>query len=391
MTNIYLVEPQYNGVPYIQKAIELNVEPVLVRRRCLEVPEFCKELIEQGRCREILVESIDVPQLADAISNDESYVDSSGILAGNEFVVATVALVANILNKPSVQAKTAWICRDKRLMRIALRRYSPERVCIDALADHHFPIVMKPALGTGSFDVRIVKSRAAVDEYRQSADSHWMESRNSYDRRPGLIAERFISGPEYSVEMFWYENKCLFRSLTKKYKRGNEENFVERAHCCPAHVDETSRMRLLEFAETIASDAGVSIGPCHLELIDSGDGIYLVELAVRQPGDCIPILLQQALGVDLYAAGICSALAKSPERHLTPIMDKASAIIFSFTSAEHERLRKLNFVVQEHRNTGYREVVSNSFDRFGWVMLEHEKRDELQQIVVNSLPIRDRG
>ncbi len=209
-----------------------------------------------------------------------------------------VAIISNQLNLPFHKLETIKKIRDKYLMRDILRKVGLENIqsaSIDSVQDIYkfisgvgFPIILKPRSGLGSIGVEKIESFEEIESaYRRST----IEMGNT-----ALVAEQFITGQEYSAEIFCEKGEYLILSTTHKFK--NPTTFVEQGHFCPANLTEKETRLVSETIPKILKALNIENGACHTEFIISSDGIHIVETHLRVAGDLIPEMVLAVTGID---------------------------------------------------------------------------------------------
>ena len=138
----------------------------------------------------------------------------AGIVTSSEYFVAVVATAAIRLGLPGADPGAVERCRDKRRQRAALAgsgvavpahvpATTPEDAA-SAAAEIGFPVVVKPADGTGSRGVRLCCTAAEVHDHTAGLLARGHDERG----RPtigAVLVEEYVSGPELSVETFGFE------------------------------------------------------------------------------------------------------------------------------------------------------------------------------------------
>src|SRR3989338_10227699 len=78
-----------------------------------------------------------------------------------------------------------------------------------------YPVVLKPSDGGGSELVTLVSNDQELSSAMKAMFA--LEKTSfGFKTRPVFMVEEFISGPEFSVEIFLIDKKIMFVSLTKK-------------------------------------------------------------------------------------------------------------------------------------------------------------------------------
>lgn len=212
-------------------------------------------------------------------------------------------------------------CHDKRAMRERLNDTGVEKTPFRQVADTaelaEFyaevgpPLLLKPSKGRASAGIAVVRSEVDIDQ--AFAISHGATAPRMERSLP--LAERYVDGPEFSVEAITDEGSHYIFAITEKFK--DERTKVELGHVVPARISAAEADQILDHVRTCLTALGIERGITHTEVILGADGPVLVETHLRQAGDQIVELVEAATGVDitelflLQIAGV--SLADHPE------------------------------------------------------------------------------
>jgi predicted ATP-grasp superfamily ATP-dependent carboligase len=175
------------------------------------------------------------------------------------------------------------------------------------LAPLRYPLVIKPAEGISSLGVRLCQDVFAVHEHvALLACDHAGERRISMS--DGVLAEEFLVGPEYCVELF----DGVYVGTLRKLKRAGE-SFIERGYSSELDLEPQVREALIDAAERATRTAGLGWGPVHLDCIVHRSLPHIIDINPRIAGSFICELVKDAYGFDLV-----EALLAKLERRATP-------------------------------------------------------------------------
>jgi biotin carboxylase len=113
-----------------------------------------------------------------------------------------------------------------------------------------------------------------------------------------MLAEHFVDGAEYSVEMLLRGGAELFSNITGKRLFPGPRP-VESAHVVPAEIAPATAAQLTGQTLRLLRAIGFRDGIVHCEWIVSDGEPYLVECAGRMAGDGIIELIENAYAVEL--------------------------------------------------------------------------------------------
>jgi biotin carboxylase len=249
---------------------------------------------------------------ADEFVNAHPDLDPVAVVPLIEYATPFAARLAERYGLPGAGFGAAQILRDKALLRqvsaaagIANPEMSPvsgpEEVA-EFLRRFPGPVVLKPANRQASVGTRVIHDVAEVED--AWAECVTQDEGVFVPDRPmelRMLAERFVSGAEYSVEMLVRDGEPLFTNVTgKKLFPGPRP--VELAHIVPADIPDPLAARLGEQTRRVVAAVGFADGIVHCEWIVSGGVPFLVECAGRFAGDGIIELIQRAYPVELVRA-----------------------------------------------------------------------------------------
>ncbi|HEV2376047.1 MAG TPA: ATP-grasp domain-containing protein [Streptosporangiaceae bacterium] len=228
----------------------------------------------------------------------------TAVLAFAEPHVLGAAWVQHALGLPGPSLVAATASRDKALQRVLLDRTSvpqPEFVIASDFATAQefaagrYPVVVKALRSTGSNGVTLVYDEAGLQAC--VGNEH-------------LLVESFVDGPEYSVEALVRDGHVLFRNYTRKITSGPPE-FVEVGHILPVTFEQPQVVDAM--VAELVTGLGIMTGLVHAEFRVHDGRPYVMETAVRTPGDHIMELLSLAYGEDMFAQVIRVLTGREPK------------------------------------------------------------------------------
>jgi S-sulfo-L-cysteine synthase (3-phospho-L-serine-dependent) len=238
-----------------------------------------------------------------------------GVTSSSEYFIATAAEAARALGLPHPAPECVRACRDKYAQRVTLSaagvscpRFAAARTPAEAAraaARVGYPVVIKPASGTGSIAVRLCHTdaevRAAVADALAAPDP-------ALPPQDTVLVEEYLTGAEYSAELI--DDQVV--GVTGKLL-GGEPYFVEIGHDFPAPVGDAQRSAIGALAVAAVRALGLGWGGAHVELRYSAAGeLCVVEVNPRLAGGMIPRAVQEATGIDMIFH-VVAAAAGRPE------------------------------------------------------------------------------
>ncbi len=232
------------------------------------------------------------------------------VAPGVEYAVPAAAALAGLLALPGATDAAAATLRDKLLLREAASRAGvpcPEWTEIRGPGDITSfaaggPVVIKPANRQASVGVNVLDDA----RYAEQAWADMVAARETTqvsDRalHSRYLAERRLSGSEYSVEALVRDGRILFHNVTEKATLGGRHP-VELGHVVPAQLD-AAHVEALRFEmRRLIAAVGFGTGMLHAEWMLTAQGPVLIECAGRAPGDRIVQLIDLAYGTQLFPA-----------------------------------------------------------------------------------------
>jgi biotin carboxylase len=181
-----------------------------------------------------------------------------------------------------------------------------------------YPVLLKPPDGAGSENIVLLRDRSDHD--------FWARTLPAFP----VLAERFVTGPEYSIEAYSTRGAHVIVAITEKTLHPQDGNaFVELGHTIPATVSNEVRTELEEFACAFLDRMDLQWGLTHTEVILTAAGPVVVETHTRNGGDRITELVQAATGVDLLAVAVAiRARATVPASLSLPSSTGGAAVRF---------------------------------------------------------------
>jgi biotin carboxylase len=306
---LLLVGAGVMGRGYVLAARDMGI-PVTLVESAARVEEY------RGLVTEIMTTtgSTDHHWIQAAVTAAESCRPTAALAFAEPHVLGA-AWVQQAFGLPGPSLAAASASRDKALQRVLLDRTKvpqPEFAIVSdfsaarEFATGRYPVVVKALRSTGSHGVALVHDEA---ELRASVGHEQ------------ILVESFVDGPEYSVEALVRDGHVLFRNYTKKITSGLPE-FVEVGHILPVTF---ARPRVVDtMVADLVAGLGIVTSLVHAEFRIHDGRPYVMETAVRTPGDHIMELLYLSYGEDMFAQVI--RLLTRQEQRLPTNADGLAAI-----------------------------------------------------------------
>jgi biotin carboxylase len=239
-----------------------------------------------------------------------------GVMPLTDFGVPAAAHVASGLGLRGLTPRTAPLACDKGLMREQWERdglANPEFRVVTSEDEAHdaseaigLPVVVKPAdSGGGARGVSVVY---------EPGDLAWCYAfAEPFARNGRIVVERFLEGPELSIESISRDGEVHVLAVADKVKP-------------PLRTRVTTSLRypaglspgVLEQVHTLAAAAirsiGITDGPSHVEMILTDAGAVLLELGARGGGGHIfSVVVEAVSGVPMVVESARVLVGDEPE------------------------------------------------------------------------------
>lgn len=219
---------------------------------------------------------------------------------GSDLAMPVVGAVAQRLGLPFlVGEEAARRCNDKAAMRAALRGL-PSTIPAVRIGDGEpppkcplpFPVIVKPADAQGQRGV------TRVD--RDSAFAPAVSAARPHSRTASVIVERFIEGPELSVNAYLVDGHLTFLLVSDRVTWPQFTGLIRR-HTIPSRwAAENDFMKELTSALLDASSRlGIHQGPVYAQVIVDRLSPRIIEITPRLDGCHMWRLIREASGIDL--------------------------------------------------------------------------------------------
>ena len=322
-----------------------------------------------------------------------------GVVTLSEDFIPSLSVIADLLSLKYPGPTSTRVCRNKLQQRIFLKEWSPPFSLVDSHIfknlPSEFPLVLKPTELYGKIGVRRILD---MQELKIAISS--LKDKSSH------ILEKYIDGPEYSVESLVQGGKVVFQNITER----PSINFVSVAHIVPAiNLSLGQKNLLLQTNTEILHGIKFQDGIAHAEFKVNLDGkIILMEINGRAPGAGIMDLYYLATGAALEEAIVRIALGLKVEypfpirfakqcfwgnangtlRSVSLSKDFGLQIVDYQKSKLFPKLRvcrpnqkhKLHAVILEKSIGSSTVVASNSYERTGYIIIDARTPKDLENV-----------
>jgi len=246
----------------------------------------------------------------------------SGITCFDCESMATAAFIAHSFGLSYPSTKAVAKCRDKYVCKQVWRQADlpcPDVELVHSASDaisflHKIngPAVLKPLTGSGSELILLCSTEdecVVAFNTLQSRLAHHLDSRmyapyvfdgRKIDPRRVFVIEEFVQGDEYSCDFTVDGNHVEIIRIARKILDPKQAFGTTLAYLLPSPLpeglDEEIFCNQLRIA---AKSLGLDRTICMLDFVVRDNRAFMIELAPRPGGDCIPPLLLNSGGIDI--------------------------------------------------------------------------------------------
>ncbi|MEU1273585.1 ATP-grasp domain-containing protein [Streptomyces sp. NPDC005799] len=295
-----------------------------------EPPAWIRPYVDE----QLAIDLADTEGAAMAVKAVAARTPLAGVCTYLEHHVELTAHLAAVLGLPGTPPGAMAACRDKALTRARFAEHgvpSARSVPVDdadeaveAARRIGYPVVVKPRGMGGSAGVVHADHDVAVREAFYAALSATVIGLEAYATR-GVLVEEYLEGPEISAETVVVDHQVHIVAITRK-QLGREPRFVETGHMVDARDPLLGDDAVTQAVTDAVRALGIERGVLHVEVRLTGRGPALIEVNGRPGGDLIPLLVEEATGIDLMAAAAALACGTRPE--LSATRQRAAAVQF---------------------------------------------------------------
>ncbi|MER9301231.1 acetyl-CoA carboxylase biotin carboxylase subunit family protein [Mesorhizobium sp. M0621] len=287
-----------SGSLYVRAAKQLGLNPIT-----LAANPACYNYLGVEQVDAIHVNTDDLEALLRECSRLSANYDIAGITGFADFDESVLAIVADLcqwFNLPGPSPVSIRRCCDKFTQRQLLARSGipvpAYRLAMDvteaerSAAQIGLPVILKPAVGSGSSGVRLCRN---PDEIREHM-SYLLGGVHIWRSSPRILVEEFAEGPFYSVELMGDEVVGIVA-----VDFGSPPHFVFRGTAFPAPLGDDEYSLIADVSLSCLRALGLGWGPANIELRWTERGPVVIEVNPRLAGALEPQLVQLAYGIDL--------------------------------------------------------------------------------------------
>lgn len=307
-----------------------------------------------------------------------------GLLTTSDYPVRVVSYVGEKLGLPSMTQRVAQVCTNKYEQRQLFKESgvnTPFFIQCNLNSDltglTAFPYIVKPVDSSASRGVEEVHNASQLKEAIKAACEQ--------SRTGNAIVESFIGGKEFSVETLTQGGITHIIQITEKLTRGEEQGyFVEDTHIEPARISKEEADAIRSEVMKATRAVGVDNCPTHTEIKLWDGKPYIIEMACRLGGDYITSdLVPLSTGISMMENLIRLSVGEKID---TEVKYKKWSCVQFLNEANYYRCKDFIASGNSHIRTSevgdYKDtVIKSSLDRLGYIILQADTREEIEDIL----------
>lgn len=379
------------GSEYITKAKQLGLHLSAVEHRNKQNDPALQPILAQVDAMH-WVDHFQAELLVDLAVRIHRDTPLDGIIGFSESQIYPATLAAEALGLPSPGLYATTLSRNKALQRALLQKdglpapgfylasNADELAALPAEGKH----VVKPINQSGSIGVMLIEHQQDLRHYAGRDDVQYP-----------VLVEQFVGGQEYSIESLVRNGQILFENITLK-EVTPPPYCVEKSHTVPAPIPTALEQELLAVSRQLIGAVRMETGIVHLEVKHDGEQAYVIEFAVRMPGDFIMDCIGLAYGFSVFEQLIRLSLNEEPQlpaeppqvgyvEFITPQPGLITAVQGLEEAANEPGIQRLAFFMTEGQHVG---DVTSSLRRPGYYIgrfADHadweQKRERMNRLI----------
>lgn len=254
---------------------------------------------------------------------------------------------------------------------------------VEQLPQLRFPLMVKPVDSSGSKGITYVEEREAIEgAFYHAKEFSW---------KGEVIAEEYIEGSHYSVEMFRSRGKTLLGVISQKVHTG-VPSFITLQHLIPAPLGTELEERVYQCLDQLCDAFGVMDGPVNYDFILRDQELYLIEMGARLAGNGMPTLVQESFGINTYALALSLVLGE-PQEVQERYVPRQFAALQVITGQQTGVLKEISgcHLVKEH--PAYQDLqlfvqpgdrinaFAQSNHKLGYLIAAHPDRNQVEDLL----------
>ncbi|ESX60102.1 acetyl-CoA carboxylase biotin carboxylase subunit family protein [Mesorhizobium sp. C416B] len=297
------------GLQYVQAARRLGLHPITLSADPTQYDYLATESIEAIR-----INTNNLDALIHKCSRLCATYDIAGIIGfsrADDSACVTAGKLCRYFELPGPNPTSMERCCDKFTQRQLLegagvpvpayRLAANATAAESSAAEIGLPVILKPAVGSGSSGVRLCRN---LDELAEHT-TYLLGGKHVWQSSPRILVEEFAQGPFYVADIMGNDVLAIGAA-----EFGSPPDFVFREFTFPAPLNDNDYKRVTDVSLSCLRALGLGWGPTNIEFRWTKRGPVVIEVNPRVPGTPDPELVQLAYGVDLISEHIKLAIGK---------------------------------------------------------------------------------
>lgn len=298
-----------------------------------------------------------------------AYIKEEGISVvysvGSDMAIPVASDLSEKLDLPRfVSEKTAKICNNKDLMRETLGNNFEGNIPFQIMKEKDeeiqlpYPFILKPTDSQGQRGVVLVNNKQEFLEH--------FDHSKSYSRSGVVIIEKYVTGPEISVNGYMVDGKLVFLVPSDRETWTQFTGLIHK-HILPTRVlSDEGNEGLLSILESTCSKLEINNGPVYAQMKVENGLPYIIEITPRLDGCHMWNILEKYTGVNLLELSFEHLIEGT-----TNALDNAKEITDDYV---------LEFICQEPNTpadySDFQDKMSNSIESFQY----YEQGDNIRPV-----------
>ena len=277
---VVLPTQSYRATDFVEAAQSLGVELTIASES--ELPLIAPD-------RQVLIDCADPAASAERVADLAAVTPIDAIVAADDSGVEIAALASELIGLPSSPVAAVRATLDKEMMRQLLARAEVtqpafqvvDRASVAEAAEQiGFPVVTKPRTRSASIGVM------RADDFHDLIEAAALAARHQHedDGSERFLVERFVSGPEISVEGLIWDGVVEPLAIFDKPDQPDGPVFPETILVTPTSLPPATVAEVERTVSAATHALGLTQGPIHAELRIENDVPTVLEIAGRTIG-----------------------------------------------------------------------------------------------------------
>ncbi|RWC27081.1 MAG: ATP-grasp domain-containing protein [Mesorhizobium sp.] len=295
-----------SGLLYVQAAQRLGLQPITLSADPTQYDYFAAKGVETIR-----VDTDDLDALIRECSRLRGTYDIAGITGAEDSFYATASKLCRHFDLPGPNPEPIEQCCDKYTQRqllaasgvpIPAYRLAANAADVEnSAAEIGLPVIVKPAVGSGSVGVRLCRTADEVVEHT----NYLLDGQHIGRSSPRILVEEFVQGQQYWIDIMGDE---VIGIAAEEF--GPPPQFIYHEATYPAALTDEEHERISDVSLSCLRALGLGWGPTNVEVRWRKCGPVVIEVNPRLAGSPGPQMVQLAYGIDLVTEHIKLAIGE---------------------------------------------------------------------------------